>query len=66
MTDKRPKVNLDFDDRWLSKIPLIIDDSKELSPLQRQCARAIDWIGDGIVNSNQAIFTNYNFTRDCN
>lgn len=53
MTDKRPKVNLDFDDRWLSKIPLIIDDSKELSPLQRQCARAIDWIGDGIVNSNQ-------------
>ena len=53
MKDKRPKVNLDFDDRWLSKIPLIIDDSKELSPLQRQCARAIDWIGDGIVNSNQ-------------
>lgn len=53
MTDTRPKVNLDFDDRWVSKIPLIIDESKELSPLQRQCARAIDWIGDGIVNSNQ-------------
>ena len=42
MTDTRPKVNLDFDDRWVSKIPLIIDESKELSPLQRQFARAMD------------------------
>lgn len=51
--DMRTKANMDFDKRWLPIIPLIVEDSDKLTPLQIQCARAIDWIGDGIVNSNQ-------------
>ena len=51
--DRRGNVNMNFDSRWLSNIPLIVEVSDKLSPLQKQCARAIDWIGDGIVNSNQ-------------
>ena len=50
---KRHKVDMNFDKRWLPIIPLIAGDSSELTPLQKQCARAIDWIGDGMVNSNQ-------------
>lgn len=44
---------MNFDKRWLPIISLIVEDSNKLTPLQKQCARAIDWIGDGIVNSNQ-------------
>lgn len=51
--DKRHKANMKFDKRWMPIIPLIVEDSSELTPLQKQCARAIDWIGDAIVNSNQ-------------
>lgn len=51
--DMRTKANMNFDKRWLPIIPLIVEDSDTLTPLQKQCARAIDWIGDGIVNSNQ-------------
>lgn len=51
--DNRKKANMNFDKRWLPIIPLIVEDSNKLTPLQKQCARAIDWIGDGIVNSNQ-------------
>lgn len=51
--DQRSNADMDFDKRWLKLIPAIIDEASDLSPLQKQCARAIDWIGDGIVNSNQ-------------
>lgn len=50
--DNRENSNLDFDNRWLKKIPSIIENDEKLSALQKQCARAIDWIGDGMVNSN--------------
>ena len=51
--DNRPKATIDFDKRWIPIIPLIVEESDKLTSLQKQCARAIDWIGDGIVNSNQ-------------
>ena len=50
--DNRTNANLNVDDRWLDIIPSIIENDDKLSALQKQCARAIDWIGDGIVNSN--------------
>ncbi|MGQ5709737.1 hypothetical protein [Lactobacillus sp. PSON] len=51
--DQRSNADMNFDKRWLKLIPAIINEASDLSPLQKQCARAIDWIGDGIVNSNQ-------------
>lgn len=51
--DNRPNSGLYFDNGWLNKIPSIIENDEKLSALQKQCVRAIDWIGDGIVNSNQ-------------
>ncbi|WP_258013674.1 HEPN domain-containing protein [Lactobacillus amylovorus] len=50
--DKRPHATMNFDKRWIPIIPIIAIESNKLTSLQKQCARAIDWIGDGIVNSN--------------
>lgn len=50
--DKRPHATMNFDKQWMPIIPLIATESDKLTSLQKQGARAIDWIGDGIVNSN--------------